>query len=72
MVEMGRYMSWMVWLGYVPIFKSHDGHRRPSGQLGRLAALLLVQLSAASGYVYYLYTHPTVERATEYCFKVKN
>jgi hypothetical protein len=66
MVEMGSYISWMVWFGYIPILQGQGG------RCLRVAILSLLHLAAGAAYSYYLCTYPKTlnEGPTDYVFKV--
>jgi hypothetical protein len=62
MVDLGPYVKWMVWLGYIPVFdESGSGRRwRPSsGQAARVILLVLANLAVYSAYLYNLFMYAT-------------
>jgi hypothetical protein len=57
MVDLGPYVRWMVWLGYIPVFAESGGGRRwrpSSGQAARVVLLVLANLAVYSAYLYNL------------------
>jgi hypothetical protein len=57
MVDLGPYVKWMVWLGYIPVFAESGGGRRwrpSSGQAARVVLLVLANLAVYSAYLYNL------------------
>jgi hypothetical protein len=60
MVDLGPYVRWMVWLGYIPVFAESGGGRRwrpSSGQAARVVLLVLVNLAVYSAYLYNLHMY---------------